>query len=678
MTKDVKTDGIRILRLGLKGSLASSRSYHVNFVDASTGRWRPLAIVAGPSSTGKTSVADFIRYNLGAEHHPQHPEVIGAVGSSVLEVELDGQEVTIERYVSGAPSKFASVWLSGSEGIGDVDESRKPIDPPSSPDSLSQLVLGSLGLEGLSLPEAPTKAESAVQAFSVRDLMKLVWLPNERLDSKNLLFEHANYSVAQKFQQTIDLLFDVTDNESVKLAAQLKGLSASLTAARQAAESQRRLVEDEHPLGPIVLETDFDAEKKRNSQLRSRLADIDQEALVQGNAFASLRLTLAEAEEEVTRTKIRVRDRESLLERLAALRTQYADDKRKLVFLKQAERLFDPLHVQFCPACFSKLARKPQILNGSCSLCASGLDRTGPMTLGSSLEALSVGESLEQGDSYIDVIEAELRATSSRLAGLNDYWDRLRADLARLEEDLAIAQSRSAEASQRLNQLVNLPAPYLAERDEFARRINESNLLMQKSESGLRLWAQVEKSEKNIDTITAQIARLRDQRTKSKARPDRATVVKKLSDRFGKVLSDIGYPKLENPYLDDKLVPHVRNLDYTHASSGGQTLISLAWYLALWEVSFEDADHSTGLLIIDSPQKNLGHSADPNDPDFADTRLVQNFYKHAETWLKEKGEGAQLIVIDNSPPETVSEHVVIRFTRDPKRHPYGLIDDATT
>lgn len=679
MTRNNKTDGLRILRLVLRGSLASSRSYGVNFTDTSTGTWRPMAIVAGPSSTGKTSVADFIRYNLGAENHPQHPEVMGSVASSVLEVELDGQLTTIERYVSGNPSKFASVWLSAADNVREVDESRIPIEPPSSPDSLSQLILASLQLEGMSLPEAPTKSESAVQAFSVRDLMKLIWLPNERLDSKNLLFEHANYSVAQKFQQTIDLLFEVSDNEGVKLAAQLKGLSASLVAARQTSESQRQIVEDEHPLGPIVLETDRDTEAKRNTDLRSRLANLDHDALIHGNAFASVRLALAEAEDEVSRAQLRVRDRRSLLDRLAALRSQYADDKRKLVFLKQAERLFDPLHVRVCPACLSELAEQPEIIGQKCSLCTSKLTRTGPLTLGSSLAALSDGElPTRQDESFTDVIEAELRATSSRLAGLNDYWERLQTDLSRLEEDLAIAKSRAAKANQSLNQLVTLPAPYLAERDELSRQINESNLALQKTEAGLRLWGQVEKSEKNVDIITAQIARLRDERSALKSRPDRATIVKKISNRFGKVLADIGYPKLENPYLDDKLVPHVRNLHYSHASSGGQTLISLAWYLAVWEVSFEDGDHATGLLIIDSPQKNLGHSADPNDPDFADTQLVQNFYRHAETWLNGPGRGAQLIIIDNSPPETVRDHVVIRFTRDAKRHPYGLIDDATT
>ncbi|MFW0775882.1 hypothetical protein ACLRGI_22250 [Paenarthrobacter nitroguajacolicus] len=679
MTRERNVVGLRIVRLSLKGSLASSNTYEVDFRQADSHEWRPLAIVAGPSSTGKTSVADFIRYNLGAENHPQHPEIVGSVGASVLEVELRGETTTIERYVSGSPSKFASVWRGSMDGIGEATESRLPIDPPSAPDSLSQLILSSMGLEGMSLPEAPTQAESAVQTFSIRDLTKLFWLPNERLDSKNLLFEHSNYTVAQKFQQTVDLLFEVSDNEGVKLAAQLKGLTGALSMAEQNAESLRRLVEQEHPLGALVLETDLAVEVRRHSELLARQKQIDLEGRNYGLASANLRAALADAEESATRAQLRVRDRKSLIERLAALRSQYADDQRKLVFLKQAERLFDPLHVKVCPACLSALVKAPEVLDSSCSLCHSKLSEVGNLTLGGSLVELNSGEdqASERGDVQ-DLISAELRATSRRLVGLNEYWDRLRDDMVRLQQDLEVALNRAAEASRALNEISNLPAPYLAARDQISREINESNLSRQSAETGLRLWRQVEKAEANVDILRGQIARLRAERNDAKNRPDRTSVVRRISERFGKVLQDIGYPKLENPFLDDKLIPHVRNLDYTHASSGGQTLISLAWYLAVWEVSFEEAEHAPGLLIIDSPQKNLGHSADPNDPDFADTKLVQNFYRHAEKWLNEAGLGAQLIVIDNSPPESVRDHVVVRFTRDPHRHPYGLIHDATT
>jgi hypothetical protein len=123
-------------------------------------------------------------------------------------------------------------------------------------------------------------------------------------------------------------------------------------------------------------------------------------------------------------------------------------------------------------------------------------------------------------------------------------------------------------------------------------------------------------------------------------------------------------------------MPSVRGLPYSSASSGGLVLISLAWYLALWEIAYEQGARAPGLLMIDSPQKNLGHSAHPDDPDFADTRLVENFYQHAKSWLAGSGSGAQLVVVDNSPPDSVSDDVIVRYTRNRATPPYGLIYDA--
>jgi hypothetical protein len=54
--------GIRIRRLRLLGA---SRQYDVGFL--ADGRVRPLAVVAGPAMTGKTSVLECINYCFGAD-----------------------------------------------------------------------------------------------------------------------------------------------------------------------------------------------------------------------------------------------------------------------------------------------------------------------------------------------------------------------------------------------------------------------------------------------------------------------------------------------------------------------------------------------------------------------------------------------------------------------------------
>ncbi|MFC6870974.1 ATP-binding protein [Haloechinothrix salitolerans] len=678
------TRGIRLVELRLGGLAARSRSYRVDFRMPDRGPWRPLSVIAGPSQTGKTSVIDFIRYCMGGSEHPQHPEVLASVRAALLEAVLSGESATIERAATGPASKFASLWEAALDELQGATELRLPVEPTSEPSGLSQRLLAACGLDNIELPEAPTQTESSTQMLSIRDLFRVMWLPNERLDNKNLVFEHSSFMVGQKLRQTIDVMFDVHDADGSDIAARLKRASDAAREAARTAKALRAVVEAEHALGPLVLETDRDRARSEAVALRDELARLDADRASRDVGVGGLRQALVAAQEEARAAAVRVRNRESLVERLAALRGQYADDKKKLTFLKEAERLFDPLHVTVCPACLSTLDTSPAVLNGECTLCGHRLlEESGVAVTGLLADpdgsASSKDPRKDKGSNSAagtGILEAELRATARRLDELNDYWVRLDDDLgvlraAQAEANLAVENTAAA-----LNRVVTVPAPYLAARDEIARRRADARLREQQAEAGLRLWDRVREAEEVAERLAGQAARLRAERREAATRPDRAAVVRLLSDRFGDVLSDIGYPKLSAPSLNERLVPSVRGLTYTAASSGGLVLISLAWYLALWEIAHEQGARAPGLLMIDSPQKNLGHAAQADDPDFADVRLVENFYRHAKNWLAGPGQGAQLVVVDNSPPDSVAADVVVRYTRDPATPPYGLIEDA--
>jgi hypothetical protein len=520
-------------------------------------------------------------------------------------------------------------------------------------------------------------------------------LPNERLDNKNLAFEHSNYMVGQKFRQTIESIFEVDDQESANRAARIKALAEDVRRATDQSDSLKRIVYDEYPGGSLTLEMSLADAEADLARLVPEVQQLDGQQLEQEKNSAGMRRSLAQAQVAAQAATLRVRNRESLLARLASLRGQYADDKRKLIFLKEAERFFDPLHVAVCPACLSTLTESPSLDDGHCSMCGSTVEPTVP-TNGLATAATETGEDIDGASdehtaaaAYLtletvevlndgaSLLEAELRATSARLTDLNDYWSRLQSDLRELKHLQARAIEEVRELEQQLNSIADLPAPFLAARDNLRRQITDAELRKQAAEAGLRFWSRVEQADVAIARLSAQLRILREEQRTTTSRPDRDAVVTKLSRRFGEILADFGYPKLANPFIDGRLLPHVRDLPYVAASSGGRVLISLAYYLALWQVAYEESPgRAPGLLIVDSPQKNLGHSASRDDADFADSRLVQNFYGSVGRWLAGDGVGAQMIVVDNSPPDLVSEDVVVRFTRDRSVYPYGLVTDA--
>lgn len=79
--------------------------------------------------------------------------------------------------------------------------------------------------------------------------------------------------------------------------------------------------------------------------------------------------------------------------------------------------------------------------------------------------------------------------------------------------------------------------------------------------------------------------------------------------------------------------------------------------------------------MIDTPQKNLGGLAD--EAEFADIHLVERLYNHIQSWLGDAGQGAQIVIVDNTPPTAVEQRIIVRYTRDPDTEPFGLIDNET-
>ncbi|MGI5238806.1 hypothetical protein [Dactylosporangium sp. CA-139066] len=111
-------------------------------------------------------------------------------------------------------------------------------------------------------------------------------------------------------------------------------------------------------------------------------------------------------------------------------------------------------------------------------------------------------------------------------------------------------------------------------------------------------------------------------------RADRSAVVRRVGERYRAILAEFRYPKLADAYLAEDLTPYVRGESYLTASSGGRTLIALAWQLAMFETAWESRSSHPGFLLLESPQKNLGALGD-----LEDGQTIERVYWHIEAWL---------------------------------------------
>ncbi|MFD8413946.1 DNA recombination protein RecN [Streptomyces sp. NPDC059650] len=656
--------GIRIRRLRLAGV---SRSYDVDFTHAH--RVRGLSVVAGAFSSGKTAVLEFIAYGLGGKRHPRHPEVLRKVRSCLLEVELSGEPHVIERPV-GEPSKVAYVRRGTLDQPALAKPESRHIEPAGAPESLSALLLGHCKLEGVQLREAPSSRESRTDPLSFRDLMSLAFLPNERIASMNFLFEN-EFMKKHKLKQVVDVVFGVHDDRAVELGERIRELSTRLTQARSELAAARTFVEEQDlPVGDALTTEAYESELL---ELNEQLQALDGAAQA-GTAFAGrLRREHQQAAQRARRAASVVRDCETQLARMMPLRAQYADDLVKLNMLAEAQRLFDPLSVTTCPACLHRLSSPPSTENGFCSLCSHELPHNdGHLTLGTA----DAERSPDQG--RLDVA-SEVRATKARLKEITEYVEDLDSSLAALKlqaEDAALAEEQAAAAVDEATS--PRVAPFLAARDDLQRQREEVLRHLQHAENAIKLQNGLEKRAALVERHETQIARLREERDQlGDAAQDRDLIIGRISGRYSELLRQWRYPKLSQPMIDTNLTPYVRGDSYREASSGARTLLTLAWQLAVFEVAVETSAAHPGFLMIDSPQKNLGHGA-TRDAVIADAVAIDDFYHHLTSWLAEQGAGAQVLIVDNSPPALAEDYVVVRYSRSEDRPPYGLIDDETT
>ena len=642
--------GIRLRRLVLRGL---NRDYGPSLLrdDRAAG----LAVIAGEISTGKTTILEFIDYCLGASRHPEHPELLEAsIRTALLELELNGETCVIERACFPAAAEVTIHWTDVAGLAADHAREPHPVRPASDPGSLSSYLLGALGLAGIRLKEAPTQQSSAADPLSFRDLLAIAFIDNDRLGSDSLLFEN-NRMKALKTTQVIDVIFGVHEDASADMSVAINEAETKQTAVRhEIATLTRFLTARSIPLTEQVTSR-LDAIATGRAEAAGAIADIDAELRGRTEVANDLRERYDTAVDARRKADARLRDRETLLERLQVLNGQYAADIGRLEFSLEAGRLFDDLQVKVCPVCHSPLATAPTLTDGTCSLCG-----TSPVVRVSDVD-----------------VRRELAATKTRLDELRAYLSTVVEDVDASRAALEARVGDEAGARETLDiATASAVAPFVSQRDALLARQRELAEERASLESAKRLRAGLAERHAELARITREIEEMRERLASlDQHRQAGEDLLADLSARFGAILRSFRLAKVESPRLDKNYAPENRGMNYRRLSSGTKTLMSVAWALAILELAIERDQPHPGFLMIDGVSKNLTPAETDVDPDLR-RDIIDRVYDHVLSWTAGAGRDAQLVFVDNRPPRSADDAVVVRYSSDPDRPPFGLIEDA--
>lgn len=647
---------LRVRRLRLQGV---SRPYDVSFLDPETDEPVALAIIAGQISTGKTSVLEFIRYCLGGSDFPHHPEIRSRVRSAQLECEFHGTTFVIERGAVLRPSRTATVHSCALEGLDEPHvEKELVIAPPSDENSLSQYLLDQFGMGQVVLREAPTREASGVDRLSVKDVFRLMFVENPDLDNRNLLLENSVHVVRLKHEQVLDLLFGAHDNTAASLAARARSLETDIKEREVDLAAIEAFMKEQSVPDKDIIDGRIAELEEQSFRLGSRREQIESQMQAEAAFGDQQRSAYHGAAERARRASNDLREARTQLDRLVALGAQYEQDVKKLVFAKDASRLFDPFAIQVCPWCLQPVDTSGEATNGSCIACHQPLS----------------------DDAEVD-LDRELRAVRTRQRELLQYIDELHERASTLEAELESSSEDQRAAQQAFDEAMRARfSPFMSQRDQLLAEQGRVNADAREQRRLLGMHRSRERRGQELGALRQQLADvLRAQVDAETTNVERSDVIQRLEQRFGAILAEFHFPKLADPQLDQRYVPSVRGVRYDQlGSAGAMTLISLAWYLSVFEKSTEDDGAHPGLLMIDSPQKNLVPASGQQEDDYQAPAIARGVYEHLIRWTSsDPGSTSQILLVDNDPPDFASEHLAVRYTGDAAVPPYGLIDDAT-
>lgn len=646
------TPPIRVRALRLRGTV---RDYEIRF--DRDGAILPASVIAGPMRTGKTSALLLIDWCFGAGRHPEHPE-LERVTAALLEVDLRGRTHVIARHLWG-DTGFVQVHASSLAGLAEPHGVvKRDIGPAGDDESLLAYLVDVCGLAGSTIRRRPTADDSEANPLSYRNLSWLAYLPADRLEGHRLLHEDRPQDQMQQHRQTLDIAFDVADAALSQATARLGAAKSKVAGLETEIRTIERFLGDEIRTRDELQRT-TSAQEAEYERLAGRLREMDQSIRATDNFPRQLRAAAEAASREARKLGTRLRDRQTLLERLTPLRQQYSEELRKLNFVQEARQVLDPLPVVVCPVCASPLPA-PGVAHGTCELCG----QTPPAA---------------PEDAAID-LSAEVRSVEARLRELGTYIGEIDAEIAELEAKLKTAREHEVEAQRTVDQAAReAVTPYLAERDTLSRQLADArasiaelkSLLTQRA--GLdELVLRKEDARRDVELRQAEVDRLQ------KEQPSRDAVLAALGRRFESLMVEVGFPDLANASVDGNYAPIVNGRHYSaETSSGAQTLISVCWQLAVFEQLVEEGIGHPGYLLIDSIQKGLAQQpVEGADDRYSDPAIVERLYVHIRNFVDIQAGGAQVVIVDNTPPEDQRDIIVAEFTRDPANPPYGLIDDA--
>lgn len=611
-----------------------------------------INIIWGDMDSGKSSILNIIDYCLGGKGDELDYDEINKKGRiAYLEVNLNGSLTTFERILRNKDN-LIKVYNTSFDNLDSAyPKLCSPIPSFEQPDGwVSDLILEKLNIPKVKIKESKLRDDAAAYRLSFRDLMKLLYLKQNKVASDNLM-NASNPVILNKNVEIQKFVYGVHDDQLSELNLELQ----SNTILLKELNIKTKYIFD------FLKSTDsLNTNEDDTLELKENIININYEIknLIKEKNIASLisqefKTQLSELD-DVFNSKIK----------------QYKSNTRKIENLIRLKATYE--HDLQCINTSSKFrthnAEPSGVLSFNCPLCESKLNIDSPILT-------------------TDEIKSETSSLKNRIQGcrismeaLNKKQDSLALNIQELQ--LTISNIRGEFDKDNISTISPLV--------ETIHTMHNSKelvyLQLASIEKNIKLKNKLNESTDEIENKEITISKLKKSIKLAEERlEDLDEIMNGISNEFKYLMK---HSKLSNNYdssIDNKFLPTFRSRPYSKISSGGvRTIMSVNLYLSRLRYLLKKGGNLPTFLMLDTPGQNIGRYARAKDleDNLSDPTIYEEIYKqivNVKDISERNDKKFQIIIVDNDLANCLSEkdyHLVKRFDKSNSQYEKGLIYDA--
>ncbi|MDN3095152.1 hypothetical protein P0E39_10490 [Enterococcus faecalis] len=603
-----------------------------------------LNIIRGEKTSGKSLVLSLIDYCLGKGSNISlkvQTELDANIDFVFLEIKIAEEVFTICRNIRKGMSTF---WVYYSE-YGDIDEY---IPEKFDKKNFLSFLMNKLG--AIEFTKTKNKARTnklTTETISFRDIYRYCFVSQHDLGTHNFL---SHNEPMKKYKNPIcfEMIFDLIDYSQNNLQTEIAKTQNQIEDDKKSRENLEGYLDQRGNSNFIDLLDQIDNLNEQIEKLQKRKNEIvqrqsaDQEVTKSNRDYVLLNNEIRELENSIQLSKKRIHD----IELGIASNEILLDDYRiEMEDIKTTEEVNYKLrineHELTCPLCNSKIKN---------NFHEEQVEKQSKDNFKSILKDIQSKVSMVEG-----VIETSKKKISEQKVQIERKSKKKNILLLALEEFSKDIQT-----------------PLLPELNSINVNINNYDKNKEILLESKRVFNKIDELTKNIDVEEAKLKKLKDRLKGMEEKGQRKiSIMEELNSNYLENMKKMKYSEVEGSFIDSKeYTPHYKNASvYEHDSGGLLECMQLSYLNAI--ITNKEVKFHPKVILLDSISKYFGTN---DNPEIAEEDKINDpeVYLNIFFMLEKLSKKAQVIVVENTPPIEMNDHVKYTF----RSGEHGFIDQS--